>query len=260
MDATGIARAEQPDGGRIATNLRMLLILEALADAREPLTPTQVNARVGLPKQSIHRLCERMVEEGFLLREPGDRGLVPSPRTVAMARGLAGVRPLAQARRAVLEGLSRQVKETVNYVVPDMDGMAYLDRVETHWAFRVELPIGSRVPFHCTASGKCYLASLSPRERAAFMARRVLEPRTANTLTDADALAAELDAVARQGYALDREELFDGMVALAVPVLGASGVFEAAVAFHGPTQRLDVETLMSHLPAVRDAASRLRGL
>ena len=248
------------ESGRIATNVRMLLILEALAQARAPLSPTRINERIGLPKQSIHRLCERMVADGFLAREPGGRGLVPSKRCADMARGLSAVRPLAQARRAVLERLSRQVGETVNFAVPEIDGMGYRDRVETHWVFRVELPVGSRVPFHCTASGKCYLASLAPRERRAVLGARPLEGRTANTLVDPDALEQELDEIARDGFSLDREELFDGMVALAVPVAAADGSFAAAVAFHGPTQRLAVDRLTDHLPAMRRAAEELAGL
>lgn len=251
--------ADDGEAGRVGTNIRMLLILEAVAHARSAVTPTEINARVKLPKQSIHRLCERMVAEGFLAREPGDRGLVPGDRARVMARGLMGVGPIAQSRRAILERLSRSIGETVNFVVPEIDGMTYLDRVETHWIFRVELPIGSHVPFHCTASGKCYLASLTPRERRSLLADRN-EARTPNTIVSRAALEAEIADIAAKGYALDREELFEGMVALAVPVIGADGVFQAAIALHGPVQRLAIESLPDHLPAMREAAEQLAAL
>ena len=41
----------------------------------------------------------------------------------------------------------------------------FADRVETDWPFRVLLPVGTHVPFHCTASGKTYLASLPAANR-----------------------------------------------------------------------------------------------
>ncbi len=86
------------------------------------------------------------------------------------------------------------------------------------------------------------------------------EPRTATTHMNAETLGKELDAISRQGYALDNEELFDGMVALAVPVLDKQGRFFAAVAFHGPTQRLDKKVLVSHLETMQQGATQLGSL
>ncbi|MEL6947338.1 MAG: IclR family transcriptional regulator [Pseudomonadota bacterium] len=242
---------------RIPTNLRTLLILETLADAGEPLTPTQINAQIGLPKQTIHRLCQTLLDEGFLIRDASGKKMGPAPRSVTMAKGVLTARDLQHARRTVLQHLSRKTGETVNYVLPDVSGMTYLDRVETDWAFRIELPIGSKVPFHCTASGKCYLASLEPRSQQRLLTSLPLDKRTPNTISDPAVLQRSLNTIQRQGYALDEEELFEGMVALAVPILSKHGQFQAAVAFHGPTQRLSPEKLMGHLDDVREAVRKL---
>ncbi|MEO0545852.1 MAG: IclR family transcriptional regulator [Pseudomonadota bacterium] len=242
---------------RIATNLRTLLILEAVAMSSEPMTPTEINAQIGLPKQSIHRLCQTLLEEGFLIKDTSGKRLCPAPRTVRLAKGLLAARELEHARRNILQHLSQATGETVNYVLPDVGGMTYLDRVETDWAFRIELPIGSQVPFHCTASGKCYLASLDLKNLDRVLETMPRASRTANTITEPSALRKELYKIRAQGFALDMEELFDGMVALAVPVVSPEGQFQAAVAFHGPTQRLNEDKLLAHLPTVRMAAKRL---
>ena len=42
--------------------------------------------------------------------------------------------------------------------------MRYLDRAETHWPLRMQLPIGTKVPLHCTSGGKLFL-SLLPKEQ-----------------------------------------------------------------------------------------------
>jgi len=62
-----------PTVSRIPTNLRTLLILEALSNANEALTTTQLNKHVGLPKQTIHRLVSTLEKEDFLVREPGGK-------------------------------------------------------------------------------------------------------------------------------------------------------------------------------------------
>ncbi|MEP1209645.1 MAG: IclR family transcriptional regulator [Rhizobiaceae bacterium] len=245
---------------RVATNLRTLLILEAVARSDRPLSPTEINNHVGLPKQSIHRLCQTLVDEGFLIREVSGKKLEAAPRTLRMARGLTTSRHLNIARHQVLMSISAQTRETVNFVVPELDGMTYLDRVETDWIFRIELPIGSRVPFHCTASGKCYLASLDAKHFSHLANAIHFEPRTPTTITSKERLNAEVQEVRERGYAIDNEELFKDMCALAVPVNDADGNFLAALAYHGPTQRLDVDTLVDHLDTMREGAKKLADL
>ena len=94
--------------------------------------------------------------------------------------------------------------------------MNYIDRVETDWAFRIQLPIGTNVPFHCTASGKTYLASLPLRQRRTLVDALDLVSRARNTIVDRKTLQEELTTIAAQGYAIDNQEFMDDLVAIAV--------------------------------------------
>ena len=47
-------------------NIRLLRIVEILSKHGKPISPTELNAELGLPKQSIHRLCNTLIEAGFL--------------------------------------------------------------------------------------------------------------------------------------------------------------------------------------------------
>ena len=78
------------------------------------------------------------------------------------------------ARHQILKDVAAKTRETVNFVVPQDNGMHYLDRVETDWAFRVQLPRGSNVPFHCTASGKIFMSSLKKAVRISFVDALIL--------------------------------------------------------------------------------------
>ncbi|MEL6207973.1 MAG: IclR family transcriptional regulator [Pseudomonadota bacterium] len=242
---------------RIPTNLRTLLILEILGKSDRAMTATEINEQLGLPKQTIHRLCTTLERNGFLMREATSKRLYPARRLRDIGSGLLHSSRHHIARRQILSDVAREVRETVNFVVPGDDGMSYLDRVETDWAFRIQLPIGTSVPFHCTASGKCFMASLAPKARRRFVAALRLEPLTSATHTDAGALLEDLAETARLGYALDREEFLEGMVAIAVPILDPAGRFVAALAFHGPTQRLALEGIVARVGVLRAAADRL---
>jgi len=162
------------------------------------------------------------------------------------------------ARHQVMQRVAEDVGETVNFVVPDSGGMIYIDRIETNWPFRVQLPVGTHVPFHCTASGKTFLASLSPKARLAMVRSLRLQSLTANTLSTPETLLVELKQVAKQGYATDREEFVEGMVAIAVPILDERGRYSASLAFHGPAQRLTIDDAISRRKILLEAAQRMR--
>lgn len=246
------------DNSRIPTNLRTLLILEVVGNSDRPITATQINEELGLPKQTVHRLCTTLEKEGFLIRELNGKRLLASPRLKALASGILFSSRSNIATRQVLVDVAEKVSETVNLVIPEEDGMMYLDRVETDWPFRIQLPAGSHVPFHCTASGKTFLASLAPARRRKLIETLRLSKKTENTHVDSESLLVELTQIAKQGYAVDNEEFMDGMIAFAVPVRDRQGRYCAALAFHGPTQRLTTDSMMQHRETLIEGAIRLR--
>ncbi len=244
------------DDGRAPTSLRGLLILEALALSERPLRLSDLAAALGLPKQTAHRLCTALSREGFLERQPDGR-YAPGPRLRALAPAVLLPDHRRVARRAIMERVSATFGETCNLVVPEPEGMTYVDRIETHWPLRIQLPVGSHVPFHCTASGKMYLASLGKTAQRRLLGALDLERSAANTFTDPAALRRELRTIAERGHSTDNEEMIDGMVAIAVPVRDGSGRFMAALAVHGPLPRFSLDKAERHLALLRDAARQL---
>lgn len=246
--------------GSIPTNLRLLLVIEEIAKAGVPVTPTEVNAQIGLPKPTIHRLFSTLEEEGFLQRDMDGRTYSPGPRLRDMAGGILSSLRIRTARQAVLKRVSREIGETCNIALPDRDSMTYLERVETEWPLRIQLPIGTRVPFYCTASGKMYLGSLALNHLKTYLAATDLVRRTPNTITDPDALLEEIRGVREVGYALDREEFMEDMIALAVPILDTNQRLMATLSFHAPTQRFDIARALEFLEPLKDAATALSNL
>lgn len=246
----------ETSGGRIPTNLRTMLILEAIGTQSEPMTSAEVGRAVGLPKQTVHRLCNTLIEEGFLVRAMNG-GLVPGRRARLMAAGTLHASNSHIARHQILKNLAEETGETVNFVVPEHQGMSYKDRVETDWPFRVQLPIGTHVPFHCTASGKTFLSTLRKGERLQMVQTMKLEKSTRNTLSSPQALLDELSQIARKGYALDNEEFIEGMIAVAVAVRDINGRYIASLGVHGPAQRFSIDQANSCAPMLHKASERL---
>lgn len=244
----------------IPTNLRLLLVLEEVAKAGEAVTPTEINARLGLPKPTIHRLFATLVEEGFLQKDIGGRSYLPARRLRRMAGGVLSSSRIRTARISILQRLSAAIGETCNIALPDGDSMVYLERVETEWPLRIQLPTGTRVPLYCTASGKMFLSTLSPKALDVYLESTPLLERAPGTYTDPDDLRDALDRIRDRGYAADRGEFMPDMIALAVPVLEANDRLVATLSFHAPTQRMDLDAGLKCLPKLQAAALELSDL
>ena len=137
--------------------------------------------------------------------------------------------------------------------------MLYLERVETKWPLRIQLPIGTRVPLHCTASGKMFLSTFRDPKRVARLVEP-MEKRTPHSIGDAEALLAELERIRDRGFSTDAEEFIEGMIAVAVPMPGPSGSLAATLSFHALSQRLSLkraERFVSLLKTTVDEMSAL---
>lgn len=244
----------------IPTNLRLLLLLEEIAAVGVPVTPTAANEVLGLPKPTVHRLFHRLEQEGFLQRDIDGRSYSAGQRLRKMSVNVLSSSRVRTVRLAVLNALTNDVGETCNIATPDRDGMVYLDRVETKWPLRIQLPIGTTVPFHCTASGKMYLASLAPRLLAKYLSAAILDQHTEKSLTDPAALQEEIEQTRERDYSIDNEEFMDGMVAIAVPIRDDHNRLMSTLSVHAPKQRVSVQDLEQHLARFRSAAADLSEL
>ncbi len=242
---------------KTSRSVRALEVVEAVVQADRPMTVVDLVEPTGLPKATLHRQCNLLEAEGFIRLDLSGRGYVGGNRLRKLAHMTLAATGERTYRHGILMGVSQEIGETCNIVIPRGIEMYYSDRVETKWPLRHQLPIGSNVPSHCTASGKLYLSALTPRQRNDLVPTLPLEKFTENTITDADALVVELEKIRKDGVGVDDEEFVEGMVALAVPINDDKGRMVAALAFHAPTVRMDLERARTFLPVLKKAARAL---
>jgi DNA-binding IclR family transcriptional regulator len=251
---------ENEDSGQIPTNLRLLLLLEEVAKVGVPVTPSVVNEALGLPKPTIHRLFATAEAEGFLQRDIDGRSYSPGRRMRLLSINTLSSERVRTVRLAILKTLAVSVGETCNLAIPERDGMFYLDRVETHWPLRIQLPVGTQVPFHCTASGKMYLSTLRIDYLERFLKNYVLERQTDQTITNPDRLREELEITRERGYSTDNQEFMSGMTAIAVPILDDRGRLLSTLSIHAPEQRSHLPDLVEYLGPLQTAATELAAI
>ncbi|MEM6371229.1 MAG: IclR family transcriptional regulator [Pseudomonadota bacterium] len=246
--------------GQIPTNLRLLMVMEEVAKRGVAVKPVELIDALGLPKPTVHRLLQTAEAQGFLQRDLDGRSYGPGPRLRALALSTMTSEHLRTARLAILRGVAEQIGETCNLATPDREGMTYLDRVETEWPLRIQLPIGTKVPFYCTASGKMYLSSLNVAHLERYLRAASLTQQTARTITDIEVLRREIAKTRERGFGTDDEEFMEGMVALAVPILDDQDRLVSTLSFHAPAVRMSLLQAREHLDRLRSASEEMSRL
>jgi IclR family transcriptional regulator, acetate operon repressor len=240
--------------------LKPLSLLERVAAQDHPVTLAETAAETGLPRPTAHRWLNALAASGLLQRTPDGRRFEIGPEAVRLAFSILSNAPAAALRRDILERLVAEVGESCNLTVLDGSQVVYVDRVEAVWPLRIAFQRGSKVPAHCSASGKLFLALSPPAARDRVLRASVLERFTDSTLTEREALDAEFAEIRRRRYALDREEYLQGLVCVAVPILqrvGRARACVAALALQAPVARMSLDGLIEKLPALRRAALAL---
>ncbi|RZL05092.1 MAG: IclR family transcriptional regulator, partial [Rubrivivax sp.] len=198
--------------------LRLMELLDLITRQAKPLALPEVMALTGWPKPTVHRMLAQLEDGGWLVREPGGRRYAMASRLLRLAESVLSNSAQQGVRHAVLRQLVNEVGESCNLTAMSGAEVVYLDRVESAFPLRLELRPGTRVPAHCSASGKLFLAWMAARQRRALLDGLALTRYTAHTLTERKALEAELVAIRRDGHSVDAEEFVEGLVCVAVPV------------------------------------------
>lgn len=238
--------------------LRLMDLIEHLVREGRPLALPEVVASTGWPKPTVHRMLQQLEQGAWLQREPDGRRYALAPRLLRLGEGALGASTQHGVRHAVLRQLVAELGESCNLTALSGAEVVYLDRVESAFPLRLELRPGTRVPLHCSASGKLFLAHLGAARRQALLDGLTLSRHTATTLTRREALETELATIRRQGHAFDAEEFVDGLVCIAVPVR-ASGErdLRCALALQAPSARVPLARLPQFLPRLALAAQAL---
>lgn len=237
---------------------RGLHILETFTERTPSLSLTEISSAVGLDKSTVFRFAYTLEKLGYLRRDPETKRYQPGPGVLRLGYAALNSLGLREIAQPCLRALSVQTGETTNMTVRDGKEVVYIARHKTRQIIDINLHVGSRLPVYCTAMGKALLSDMSRDELHDLLDDGPYPALGPNTLTNLDALVAELEGVRRQGYAINDEELVAGLRSVAAPIRDGEGGIVAAINISVPSARVCRRELEERLaPMIRQAAREI---
>ncbi|WP_353235353.1 IclR family transcriptional regulator [Diaphorobacter ruginosibacter] len=224
-----------------------LAVLCAFSAQRRSMTLGDLAEAADISKSSAQRMVFTLEQLGFVRKHPRTRRYQLTPHVMRVGYNYIAANPVIDLANPYLAELTNATTETTCLTEADGLEMVYVARFVSAQFVPVHMPIGSRIPMYCTASGRAWLAALPDEEALALLRASDRPAHTRFTITDEGALMRELNETRQRGYAVNREELFLGDMTLGAPVLGSRGRPVAAVHIVAPTSRWTLEEAESRL-------------
>lgn len=223
---------------------RAFAVLDLLGESETPLGLAQVASSLQLHKSTAHRFL-MVLERHHMVERTTNGKFRLGLRLFDFGNRAIEQYDLRERAQPHLRRLVAETEETAHLCILEQARVIYIDKIEPARSVRMITRIGQSNPVHCTSVGKAILSFL-PEERINDIIRRLrFERFTHRTISNAEQLRAEIEKTRRRGYAVDDEELEEGLRCIAVPVLDAQRLPVAAVSVSGPSFRVTAQKLPS---------------
>lgn len=238
--------------------LTALRVLEAVSQL-QPVGLSELTRRLGLPKTTVQRGLVALADAGWLENDQVDptRWIV-STKAFVVGSTVGNRSSLRDRALPHMNELGADVRETIHLMIPDGDQVVLIERLDSPHPVRAIAPLGARAALHASSNGKAILAHLPEDEMARYM-ERGLTAATQQTITQPTKLYEELALIKKRGYAVANEELQEGVVSVAAPILTFGSRPVGSLSISGPKSRMPKSVWSDYGKKVRQTADSIAG-
>jgi IclR family transcriptional regulator, pca regulon regulatory protein len=228
----------QPGDSYVRSFARGLDVIRSFSQEAPAQTLSEVAHRTGLTRAGARRILLTLQALGYV--DTDGRHFRLTVRILELGFAYLSSMPVWSLAEPEMESLVDELDESCSVAVLDGTEVVYVLRVHAHKIMRNALGVGSRLPAYCTSLGRVLLASLDDAAVQELLAASPLQKRTPATLIEVPQILERIRQVRRQGWCLVDQELEEGLISVAAPLVSRSGKTVAAINISGQANRTDV--------------------
>ena len=242
--------------GLIKSADRTLDVLEILSKYSDGLSLSELSKQLNIPLSSLHELCATLVTRGYLIRDRTNIYYL-GPKVGQLRANYQTNNNLILLADAQMEKITQITKETTSFAVLQGTMIVFLHKRPGEGILQVINPVGTRLPAHCTGSGKIMLAYLPEEEIDKLYPNEMLEDYTLNSVKTKSELIAELKKISELGYAYNNQESETGVWAVASCIRDHEGKPIGSLSIVAPIPRILTKEHSGWELLVRDASTEI---
>jgi DNA-binding IclR family transcriptional regulator len=216
---------------------RTLDIFAAFAEAKKPLSLSEIARMIDSPVSSCHGLLRTLQKSGYMYALEERRRYYPTRRLFEVGSAIATHNPIVERLASVLEKLRDETGETILLGQRQDRQIIYLQVLESPQMIRYAAPVGAIRPLSSTAIGKAFLGEMTDEELTRILAELDRPQVTETTITNPEHLLADIQRSRKRGYFVTRGESIPDVMAVARTCEMDGELL--AIAVGGPMHRLE---------------------
>jgi len=182
---------------------------------------------IDMPVSTAHRQVATLVAQGYLATARGGHHIA-GPRLISLLHLLDEKQIITNVAAPLLDQLATELRTVVQLGTFESDMVTY--RIKTgEGSAGLFTKVGMQLEAYCSGIGKVLLAHLPQAQVDGYLAGGPFPALTPHTIIDPVGLLHELEKVRTQGFALDAEEIAEGMFCIAAPICSSEGQVPAAI-------------------------------
>lgn len=237
------------NGRELQTTATSLQVLDVIR-RREGARLSEIADALGLANSTVHAHLTTLRNYEFVVKEGNEFHL--GIKLFHFGERARHRKPEYEIVRQHAYELSHRLNEEVAFAIAE-HGRSVIIFDENNDPAKEGFQVGRYFYMHNSASGKAMLAAF-PRERVeAVIDRWGLPKETENTIQTRADLFAELEETRERGYAVNRQEALEGLMAIGMAITNPDGSVLGSLDVSGPPYRLDESEIATELKRTVEA-------
>ena len=244
------------EGKRVQSIDRAMMIIKLFSNKTKELKLTEISEELNLHKSTTFGILNTLKYHGLIIQNEENQKYRLGLYLLELGNLVLNSLDINQIADPVLSNIRNSVEETVCLGILYGFEVIYINKKESYNTLRFTTEIGTRNPAYCTSAGKAMLAYLDQELITAEFPSN-FQSYTNHTIASKIKLIKELKEIQSNGYSIENEERYEGMISVAVPIFDSEGQARYAISVSGPTIRMNENRMQEIIQLLRDATENL---
>lgn len=260
MTAKKKAEKKKSDNEKYLSNsiIRGLEVLKMFSVENQTYSLAEIASNLGVSRTTPYRILYTLEECGYIYQDSHTKRYGLRPKVLELGFTYLNSLQLPELAAPYLERLRDETGMSSHMGILDGNEIVYIARYPARSVATITINIGSHLPVHATAMGKCLMAHLPEEKKEELLSELRASQNPEAPKIDIQELRNELQSIKEKGYVFHKGEFETGVWSIACPVFGKDNKVVAAINI-ATTQHMANEKLMKEkiIPAVCQTAKEI---
>ncbi|TKX31649.1 IclR family transcriptional regulator [Campylobacter aviculae] len=197
--------------------LRVIKILELLANSKEELTLTLIAKKLNIPVGTISPILQTLQEKKYIKCNLSNKSYCLDFKILELSYNLKGENNVIELIRKHMKNIRDLTNQTCQLGVLRKSNVLYLEKIDANDQIQLKSFVGTSYPAYATSLGKALLSNKT-KEELQILYPKNFEKITSNTLKNIDELYKQIKQIKKEKVALESGEMNPQIECMAINI------------------------------------------